>query len=441
MTASQIFGGAVPAATFEHFVDGDTAATFLGITRRTLLQKVRDGKIPGHALDPWAGKKDWRFLLSELHAYMLSCESGHLEHANHQGGFDAQVSSRQSPQDNARGGSRRGCFAITPHARMGNESNARRHRSCQRYRSQPGDASREVDRQKLRETINQLQPFEGKPRTFGQLCQDYIENELRIDQSESARPKAFPTVETYERHLIKRIIPRWGKLAPLAVESRDVEGWFRELRKGNAQKKVKPLADPTIDKIRRIMSLVFKHGQRCNFLPRQQEGNPMNWVSQRTTSDYRAIVMTPKQAFEVLLNIPEPRRTLTLSDAATALRVSELLGLMWMDLDFHGLVIYVRRAYVWGRFKEPKSKASKAPVPMHPLLAGFLLAWHERTTFAKDSDLVFPSIKLKGKKPLVSVRHGTEIFPTGSREGGSDHGRGRYVLAFTTFDMRSLRHW
>jgi integrase len=44
--------------------------------------------------------------------------------------------------------------------------------------------------------------------------------------------------------------------------------------------------------------------------------------------------MTPKQAFEILLNIPEPRRTLTLSDAATALRVSELLALMWTDLDF-----------------------------------------------------------------------------------------------------------
>ena len=121
----------------------------------------------------------------------------------------------------------------------------------------PADASREVDRQKLRETINQLQPFQGTPRTFGQLCQDYIENELSIDQSESARPKAFPTVGTYERHLIKRIIPRWGRLAPLAVESRDVEAWFRELRKGNAHKKVKPLADPTIDKIRRIMSLVL----------------------------------------------------------------------------------------------------------------------------------------------------------------------------------------
>ena len=60
----------------------------------------------------------------------------------------------------------------------------------------------------------------------------------------------------------------------------------------------------------------------------------------------------------------------------------------------------LRRAYVWGRFKEPKSKASKAPVPMHPLLAGFLLAWREKTAYARENDFVFPSIRLKGKKPL-----------------------------------------
>src|SRR6266487_601335 len=139
------------------------------------------------------------------------------------------------------------------------------------------DASREADRQKLRETINQLQPFQGKPRTFGQLCQHYIENELRIDQSKSARPKEFPTIETYERHLIKRIIPRWGNLAPLEIKSTEVVKRFLELRSGNPQKKVKPFADPTVDKVRRIMHLVYKHGQRHEFLPRQQEGNPMNW--------------------------------------------------------------------------------------------------------------------------------------------------------------------
>jgi len=37
---------------------------------------------------------------------------------------------------------------------------------------------------------------------------------------------------------------------------------------------------------------------------------------------------------------------------------------------------------------------------MHPVLAGFLMAWRERTPYAKDDDYVFPSFRLKGKKPL-----------------------------------------
>ena len=297
------------------------------------------------------------------------------------------------------------------------------------------DASREVDRQMLRKTINQLQPFRGKPRTFGQLCQHYIQNELRIDQSNSARPKEFPTVETYERHLVKRIIPRWGHRAPLAIKSTEIEEWFLELRKGNPQKKVKALADPTIDKIRHIMHLVYMHGQRREFLPRQQEGNPMNWVSQRTTSDYIPIPMTPGQAFEILLNIPEPRRTLTLSDAATALRVSELLALTWADLDFQDLVMYVRRAYVWGRFKVPKSKASKAPVPMHPLLAGFLLAWRDKTPFGKDTDFVFPSIKLRGKKPLsASIMVQKYLRPAAVKAGVIKEGK------TVRFGFHNFRH-
>jgi excisionase family DNA binding protein len=54
----------------EPFVDADIAAGFLGITRRTLLQKVRAGKIPGHPLDPGAQKKEWRFKLSELDRFL-----------------------------------------------------------------------------------------------------------------------------------------------------------------------------------------------------------------------------------------------------------------------------------------------------------------------------------------------------------------------------------
>jgi integrase len=256
------------------------------------------------------------------------------------------------------------------------------------------DAWQEVDRQRLRQIANELQPFRGKPTTFAQLCQHYIQNELQEDQSEATIEKAFTTAETYRRILNKRVIPRFGKKSPLAIEPLEIERWLRDL------KKTESLENPTLDKVRRVMNLVYKHGQRYGLIPRDESANPLNWVRQKTTSSYVPVIMNPRQAFEILLNIPEPRRTLVLTDAATALRVSEILGLMWADLDFECQVIEVKRAYVWGGFKTPKSKASRAPVPMHPILAGFLLAWRERTSFAKDGDFVFPSFRLKGKKPL-----------------------------------------
>jgi integrase len=56
---------------------------------------------------------------------------------------------------------------------------------------------------------------------------------------------------------------------------------------------------------------------------------------------------------------------------------------------------------VYGKFGEPKSKASKAPVPLHPILAAHLQMWRRKTRYAKDEDLIFPSLRhsLRGKKP------------------------------------------
>jgi len=63
----------------EPFVDADTAAAFVGVTRRTLLQKVRAGKLPGHPLDPQAKKKEWRFKLSELDHCLRSTVNSRLQ--------------------------------------------------------------------------------------------------------------------------------------------------------------------------------------------------------------------------------------------------------------------------------------------------------------------------------------------------------------------------
>jgi integrase len=111
-------------------------------------------------------------------------------------------------------------------------------------------------------------------------------------------------------------------------------------------------------------------------------------------------------------------RTMVITDAATALRVSEVLALQWCDLDFTDQLIRVRRAYVERRFGPPKSKASKAPVPMHPLLAAHLLAWRKETLYPNDEDLVFPSLRLKGTKPPAANMLVADYLRVAARKAG-----------------------
>ena len=79
MSASHTLVPGIPSGNLEPFVDADIAAAFLSITRRTLLQKVRSGKIPGHPLDRGAKKKEWRFKLSEPDRYLCTAINSVLQ--------------------------------------------------------------------------------------------------------------------------------------------------------------------------------------------------------------------------------------------------------------------------------------------------------------------------------------------------------------------------
>jgi integrase len=60
----------------------------------------------------------------------------------------------------------------------------------------------------------------------------------------------------------------------------------------------------------------------------------------------------------------------------------------------------------------PKSAASKAPVPLVPLLAGFIRQWPEQTPYVQATDWVFASTRLKGKQPRVAnMRVGDHLRP------------------------------
>jgi integrase len=79
-----------------------------------------------------------------------------------------------------------------------------------------------------------------------------------------------------------------------------------------------------------------------------------------------------------------------------------IAGLQWQDVNFTGGMIHVRRTWTCGQVGLPKSKASKGPVPLHPLLAEFMVVWKQNTMYSQPGDWVFPSIRLNGKQPRVA---------------------------------------
>lgn len=177
------------------------------------------------------------------------------------------------------------------------------------------------------------------------------------------------------------------------MEPIDIQNWLKQLGKTHG------LSNQTRAKIRQTMSLVYTHGMRYGLLPRGEGSNPVRYVRQSCVSDYEPVILTPSQCFAILRELKGMHRVLVLTAAATALRISEILALRWMDVDCDNQRIHVRRAWVYGKFGPPKSKASTNPAPLHSVLAAVLEAWKAETPYAEDADLVFPSFKLKGKKP------------------------------------------
>jgi len=102
-----------------------------------------------------------------------------------------------------------------------------------------------------------------------------------------------------------------------------------------------------------------------------------------------------------------------------------------LDIEWASSCIRVTRAYVYGKFGPPKSRASKKPVPLHPLLAEALKAWRNETPYAANEDLVFPSMRLKGKKPPRANMLVADHLQPAARKAGILHQVGFHTLRRT----------
>jgi integrase len=237
--------------------------------------------------------------------------------------------------------------------------------------------------QALRIDANHEAPHtEGGPKTVAELIAHYRLKELAGDNQGR---KAFSTRAAYECYLKAWVLPRWGTYRIDQVKPVAVEAWLDGIKRANGTKA----------KIRNLMSAVFQHAMRYEWMDR----NPIQLVRQSAKREKVPDVLELAELQLLLTKLDVRERTLALLDAATGLRVSELLAIRWSDIDFDNLELSVTRS-IWHQVVgDCKTEASAKPVPLDSYMAEDLLRWRRHSPYPMDDDWVFASPAKKGKQP------------------------------------------
>lgn len=148
------------------------------------------------------------------------------------------------------------------------------------------------------------------------------------------------------------------------------------------------------------MSALYSLAMRWEFFDR----NPITMVRQSAKRGRTPEVLT---ADELKAELAGVYRVMVFVAATTGLRVSELLGLRWLDCDFEDGEIHLTRGIVRQHETDMKTEASRKPVPMEMGLADLLKIWRMECVYSQPSDCIFASADMDGKTtPVAKQRDG-----------------------------------
>ena len=193
------------------------------------------------------------------------------------------------------------------------------------------DAEKAADA--LRNTINS--EF-AVPETIAELVTHYRDNELTEEK------KAYATIEANTLYLTNHIVPKWGTMYLQDVRTVDVELWLHTLT----------FAPGTRSKIRNIMSAVFNHAIRHEWMDR----NPITKVRTSAKRLREPDVLSPAEIASLLAELNLRERAMVMLAGSTGLRRSELVALTWSDIDLELMQVNVRRSCVRNHFGDTKPK-------------------------------------------------------------------------------------
>jgi len=183
------------------------------------------------------------------------------------------------------------------------------------------------------------------------------------------------TASVYRSLFETHIRPKWGTELVENVKPMAVKEWLEGM----------PHSRQVKAHVRGLMHTLLQAAILWGLI----ENNPVNPVRQSRKRLKKPRVLTPAEFKLLLGQLSEPYKSMVITVACLGLRVCELLGLQWGDLDFENLTVKIQRSIVEGEVNEPKTEASESTLPLDPDLAEVLLAHKAGSHYKAYSDYVF----------------------------------------------------
>jgi integrase len=219
--------------------------------------------------------------------------------------------------------------------------------------------------------LGKVTPF--STMTFGEFVERYF-------VSNALPTLRLSTQARYRRTLKTHLLPAFG-------ESRLCDIGTLGIQQFVLQKMANGLGWGCADHFRNLMSKIFATAKKWGYFPGDNPAFGIELPEKQPVREKHALI--PAQIPRLLAALREPVRSMVLVGLLTGLRVGEILGLRWKDVDFDANEMRVEQACYRGSFGLPKTKGSKRTLPLPEAVITALTSIQEHARRRSSDDLVF----------------------------------------------------
>lgn len=185
---------------------------------------------------------------------------------------------------------------------------------------------------------------------FQHVCERFLA--IRVPQL------AFATQNNYKSYISTHVLPAFGEMKLCDIDGAQVEQWLNE-------KKESGLGWWTRIALKGVLSAIFTAAKQWKMW---EGGNPTEGVRigrKKLVREKR--LLTVEELRLLLAALPERPKFIVLIIFGLGLRISEVLGLKWSDVNFTEKTITIQRRWYRGDLsEETKSEASSAVLRLGP---------------------------------------------------------------------------